>query len=99
MTFLIVVFAAEKAKLLELEEQILLAIKKRGIQVDVANAKIEQVGRLTQTMVMSGGRIERIQLLKHKWKLPLLSSADEATLVRLRKDLSGYEVQEIYVTT
>ncbi len=93
--FLVVVFASEKTKLLELEEKIVSAIKKRGIQVDAANAETEQVGILTQTVVMSG-RIERVPLLKHRWKLPLLSSVDEARLVRLRKDLSGYEVQEIY---
>ena len=58
----------------------------------------EQVGILTQTVVMSG-RVARIPLLKHKWKLPLLSSVDEETLARLRKNLSGYEVQEIYTTT
>jgi hypothetical protein len=95
---LIVVFASEKVKLLELEEKILSAIKKRGIQVDVAKMEAEQVGILTQTVVM-GGRVAKIPLLKHKWKLPLLSSVDEETLARLRKNLSGYEVQEIYTTT
>ncbi|HYW00770.1 MAG TPA: hypothetical protein VE862_04835 [Candidatus Acidoferrum sp.] len=98
MAFLIVVFASEKAKLLELEEKIISAIKKRGIQVEATNVETEQGGILTQTTVMSG-KIERVPLLKHTWKLPLLSTVDEATLVRLRKDLSGYEVQEIYVTT
>ena len=98
MAFLIVVFASEKAKLLELEEKIISAIKKLGIQVEATNVETEQGGILTQTTVMSG-KIERVPLLKHKWKLPLLSTVDEATLVRLRKDLSGYEVQEIYVTT
>jgi hypothetical protein len=58
----------------------------------------EQVGILTQTVVMSG-RVARIPLLKHKWKLPLISSVNEQTLERLRKDLSDYEVQEIYATT
>jgi len=96
--FLVVVFASEKAKLLELEEKIVSAIKKRGIQVDTAKAETEQCGILNQTVVMSG-KVTRIALLKHKWRLPLLASVDETTLVRLRKDLSDYEVQEIYLTT
>lgn len=92
------VFASTKAKLLELEEKIASAVKKRGIHVDVANAETEQVGILSETVDM-GGRIARVPLLKQKWKLLLLSPVSEATLVTLRKDLSNYEVQEIYVTT
>jgi hypothetical protein len=96
--FLIVVFASEKEKLLELEEKIASVVKKRGIRIDSQNAETEQIGVLTQTMVTSG-RVTRIPLLRHKWKLPLLAPVDEATLVRLRKDLKDYEVQEIYLTT
>jgi hypothetical protein len=95
---LIVVFASTKPKLLELEEQIASALEKRGIQVDVANAETEQAGVLSETVEM-GGRITRIPLFKRRWKLPLLSQVSETTLARLRKDLSDYEVQEIYVTT
>ena len=98
MTFLVVVFASEKAKLFELEEKIVSAIKKRGIKADSVNVEAEQIGLLTQTVIVYG-KVERVQLLKHKWKLPLLSPVDEPTLARLRKDLSGYEVQEIYTTT
>lgn len=98
MTFLVVVFASEKAKLFELEEKIVSAIKKRGIKADSVNVEAEQIGLLTQTVIVYG-KVERVQLLKHKWKLPLLSPVDEPTLTRLRKDLSGYEIQEIYTTT
>jgi len=96
--FLIVVFAAQKAKLLELEEKIVSAVKKRGIQVDERNVVAEQIGVLTQTVDMSR-KTEKIQLLIHRWKLPLLSPVDETTLAHVRKDLSGYEVQQIYVAT
>ena len=96
--FLIGVFASTKTKLLELEERIASAVKNRGIQVDVANAETEQVGILSE-MVEMGGRIARIPLLKRRWKLPLLSPVSEASVVRLRQDLSDCEVQEIYLTT
>ena len=96
--FLVVVFASEKEKLLELEEKIASVIKKRGIQIDSMKAKTEQIGVLTQTVVTSG-KVTRILIHRHKWKLPVLTPVDEATLVRLRKDLADYEVQEIYLTT
>jgi|SRR5208282_2267546 len=96
--FLIIVFASEKEKLLELEEKIASVVKKRGIQIDSMNAKAEQIGVLTQTVVTSG-KVARIPLHRHRWKLPLLKPVDESTLRRLRKDLTDYEVQEISLET
>lgn len=90
--------ASTKTKILELEERIASAAKNRGIQVDVANAETEQVSILSETVEM-GGIVARISLFKRRWKLPLLSPVSETSLVRLRQDLSDYEVQEIYLTT
>jgi len=42
--FLVIVFASQKAKQLELEEKIASVIEKFGIQVDVRHAEMEQVG-------------------------------------------------------
>jgi len=95
--FLIIVFASEKDKLLELEEKIASVVKKRGVQIDSMNAETEQIGVLTHTVV-TGGRVTRIPLQRQKWKLPLLKPVDESTLRRLRKDLTDYEVQEISLT-
>jgi acetolactate synthase regulatory subunit len=92
--FLIIVFASEKDKLLELEEKIASVVKKRGVQIDSMNAETEQIGVLTHTVV-TGGRVTRIPLQRQKWRLPLLKAVDESTLRRLRKDLTDYEVQEI----
>jgi hypothetical protein len=92
--FLIIVFASENDKLLEFEEKIASVIKKRGLQIDSMNAETEQIGVLTHTVV-TGGRVSRIPLQRHRWKLPLLKPVDESTLRRLRKDLTDYEVQEI----
>jgi len=96
--FLTIVFASENGKLLELEEKIVSVVKKRGVQIDTMSAEAEQIGVLTHTVV-AGGRVTRIQLQRHRWKLPLLKPVDESTLRRLRKDLTDYEVQEISLTT
>jgi len=95
--FLVIVFASEKEKLVELEEKIASLVKKRGIQVDSMNGKVEEIGVLTQTVVTSG-KVTRIPLQRHRWRLPLLKPVDEPTLRRLRKDLTDYEVQEITTT-
>ena len=41
--FLIIVFASEKDKLLELEEKIASVVKKRGVEIDSMNAETEQL--------------------------------------------------------
>ena len=86
MAFLIIEFAAKKTDLLKLRDEILTAIQHRNITVD-ASFPPEEVGILSD--------IEQTALFRYRWRLQLLSEADEAILEALKKSFLYKEVHGI----
>ena len=86
MAFLIIGFAARKTDLVKLKDEILTTIQHRNITVD-ASSSPEEVGILAD--------IEQTPLFRYKWRLELISEADESILEALRKDFPNKEVHDI----
>ncbi len=85
--FLIIEFATKKTDLLKLRDEILAAIQCRNITVD-ASSPPEEVGVLVD--------IEQTALFRYRWRLPLLSEADELILEALKKNFLNKEVHDIH---
>jgi len=69
--FLVIVFAAEKAKLNEFEKNIAAVFERRQIQADLANTSVKELGVLSKTVEI-GKRVGRVPLLRYEWKIPTL---------------------------
>jgi hypothetical protein len=96
MRFLVIVFAADKANLQKLEEQIATAIQDHNIQADLARTEAAQIGMIPDTVEI-GRRTGRIPLVQWRWRVPVAGDPDETTIKALRKSLSGLEVQDVHI--
>jgi len=86
LAFLIIEFAVKKTDLLRLEEEILTVIQHRNITVS-ASSPPEEAGILSD--------IEQTALFRYRWRLELLSEADESILEALKKNFLNKEVHDI----
>ena len=87
--FLLIEFAAKKADLIAIQDEILSAIQHKRIV-------IEQSSLPAPEMIGSpfGSPIESA-FSRYEWRLDILSAIDESTLESLRKEFSNKEVHSI----
>jgi hypothetical protein len=90
MPTLILEFASDKPRLMEIQDSILTLVK-RHVNLDTNNpiSQPEQVG------LFPGER--RAAMFTYKWPLPLRESIEDTTIRALETQLSGLEVHRIYV--
>jgi len=89
MPALILEFASDKPRLMEIQDSILTLVK-RHVNLDTNNPipEPEKVG------LFPGER--QAAMFTYKWRLPLRESVEENTIKTLETQLSGLEVHRIY---